>query len=294
MRSSLVNNQDMLSKKIFFLVAIFIGLISQASAQSALEDWPYEKPGVKERKVIPHRYTREANMKFHKRIHRVVDTREKQNLPMHWPRNPFYNIIYEAAVKSPGSEGALTPYSSDSLTLGSFYTQEEVLERGSSEYVTQIQNPNNPEDPYDFIDTTIRIEFLPNQIKKYRIMEDWVFDYNYSDFRPIIKAIAPLFNLTVSGAELGEIPLFWVRMEELRPILVNQEVFNPFNDAARLSFDDWFEMRMFSSYIVKESNVWDSDIKKFEEYEDDGLAALLKSEAIKNDLFIFEHDVWEY
>jgi gliding motility associated protien GldN len=284
----------MLSKRIFFLVAIFIGLLSQASAQSAEEDWPYEKPGVKERKVIPHRYTREANMKMHKRIHRVIDTREKNNLPMHWPRNPFYNIIYEAAIKTPGSEGALTPYRSDSLILGSFYTQEEVLERGSSEYVTQIQNPNNPDDPYDFIDTTIRIDFLPDQIKKYRIMEDWVFDYNYSDFRPIIKAIAPLFQLVVSGAELGEIPLFWIRMEEFRPILVNQEIFNPYNDAARLSFDDWYEMRMFSSYIVKESNVWDSDIKKFEEFEDDGLAALLKAEEIKNDLFIFEHDVWEY
>ncbi|MCB0734389.1 MAG: gliding motility protein GldN [Bacteroidetes bacterium] len=273
---------------------MFLGLASTGVAQSKLEDWPYKKSAVMERKVIPHRYTREANVKYHKRIHRIIDTREKQNLPMHWPRNPFYNIIYEAATASPGSEGAVTPYTSDSLTLGSFYTQEEVLDRGGSEFVTQVQNPMNPDDPYDFIDTTIKIPFTPDLIKKYRIMEDWIFDYNYSDFRPTIKAIAPMFNLVVSGAELGEIPLFWVRMEELRPILVNEEIFNPFNDAARLSFDDWFEMRMFSSYIVKESNVWDMDIKKFEEFEDDGLAALLKAEEIKNDLFIFEHDVWEY
>jgi gliding motility associated protien GldN len=284
----------MVSKKVFFVLTMLVGLSFQSWAQSKLEDWPYEKPGVMERKVIQHRYTREANVKYHKRIHRIIDVREKQNLPMHWPRNPFYNVIYEAATKIPGSEGSVTPYTSDSLTLGSFYTEDEVKERGSSEYVTQVQNPNNPDDQYDFIDTTIRIDFMPNQIKKYRIMEDWVFDYSYSDFRPIIQAIAPLFNLTVSGAELGEIPLFWVRMEELRPILVNEEVFNAYNDAARLSFDDWFEMRMFSSYIVKESNVWDMDIKRFEEYEDDGLAALLKAEEIKNDLFIFEHDVWEY
>ena len=75
---------------------------------------------------------------------------------------------------------------------------------------------------------------------------------------------------------------------------VNQEIFNPYNDAARLSFDDWFEMRMFSSYIVKESNVWDDDIKYYEENQDNPFASLLKSEAIKNDLFIFEHDLWEY
>ncbi|MBI1305803.1 MAG: gliding motility protein GldN [Bacteroidetes bacterium] len=285
----------MLKARVLTVSLLIMASFFSASAQSSLEDWPYEKSGVKERKVIPHRYTREGNIKYHKRIHRVIDTREKQNLPMHWPKNPFYNIIYEAGIKQPGSEGYVTPYSSDSLIMGGILTPEEVKAKGTTEFITQVPaDPNNPDDIYNLVDTTITVQFEPKQIKKYRIMEDWVFDYNYSDFRPIIKAIAPLYPLIVSGVDLGEVPLFWVRMEELRPILVNEEVFNPFNDAARLSFDDWFEMRMFSSYIVKESNVWDADIKELEEFRDDGFAALLKSEEIKNDLFIFEHDVWEY
>jgi len=281
-------------RKILLGIMAFVLVSTVAVGQSHEEDWTYDKTAVVERKVIPHRFTREANVKFHKRIHRIIDTREKQNLVMHWPRNPFYKIIYDAALAGPNKEGGVTCYTSDSLSLGMMYTEDEVKERGGSEFVTQIQNPENPDDEYDLIDTVMKIPFESREIKKYRIMEDWVFDYNYSDFRARIIAIAPLFNLTSSGIDLGETALFWVKMDELRAILVNVEVFNPYNDAARISFDDWFEMRMFSSYIVKESNEWDSDIKDYEEYKDDGLEALLRAEEIKNDLFIFEHDLWEY
>ena len=85
-----------MGKRVLLLSVFVLGCVLSGMAQSAQEDWTYDKQAVNERKVIPHRYTREANVKYHKRIHRVIDVREKQNLPMHWPKNPFYNIIYEA------------------------------------------------------------------------------------------------------------------------------------------------------------------------------------------------------
>jgi hypothetical protein len=51
---------------------------------------------------------------------------------------------------------------------------------------------------------------------------------------------------------------------------------------------------MFDSYVIKESNEWDVDINQFPEFRDNGVDALLESERVKNDLFIFEHDLWEY
>lgn len=278
-------------KKIFLMSAVLMGIAISSYGQSAQEDWTYGKKAVNERKVIPHRYTREANVKYHKRIHRIIDVREKQNLPMHWPKNPFYNIIYSAATDPDYKYGHVVPYMYDSLENAGFYSEDELTTRGGYEFVTQIPDP---EYPGDYKDTVMIVKFEPKDIRKYRIMEDWLFDYNYSDFRATIIAIAPMFDQKASGVSVGEAALFWVKMDEFRPILVNQEIFNPYNDAARLSFDDWFEMRMFSSYIVKESNVWDYDIKYYEENEDNPFAALLKSEAIKNDLFIFEHDLWEY
>ena len=279
-----------MSKRVLILCLFVSGLFLNVLGQSAQEDWTYDKKAVNERKVIPHRFTREANVKYHKRIHRIIDTREKQNLPMHWPKNPFYNIIYEAATKPDNPYGTVTPYTSDSLENGGQFSPSEVMGRGGYELITQVEDEWG-----DPVDTTIIVPFEQRNIKKYRIMEDWIFDYNYSDFRATIIAIAPQFmQVAGEGVELGEASLFWVKMDEFRPILVNQEIFNAYNDAARLSFDDWFEMRMFSSYIVKESNVWDDDIKYYEENQDNPFSSLLKSEAIKNDLFIFEHDLWEY
>ena len=85
-------------------------------------------------------------------------------------------------------------------------------------------------------------------------------------------------------------PLFWVYYPEARKLLANSEVFNRENDAARLSFDDMFQKRLFGSYIYKESNVYD---RRIEDYRT-GINALLESEKIKEDISNFEHDMWEF
>ncbi len=272
---------------VIFMSLLFVTTALQAQV-SKFEDYTYPHTAVKERKAVPYRYIREANVKWSKRIHRVIDAREKQNKMMHWPRNPFYLLIWNAAM-----DGDVTAYANDSLT--SIKTPEDIMKEVSIESVQQIPNPMNPNDPYDLIDTTIIETLEPQKIEKYRIMEDWIFDYNYSDFRARIIAIAPLISpLTESGIELGELPLYWLKMEDLRDMLSQEEVFNVKNDAARISFDHWFQMRQFSSYIVKESNMYDLDIAMKEEFRDDGVEALLESDRIKNDLFILEHDLWEY
>jgi gliding motility associated protien GldN len=267
------------------LAIVVLVTIGKASAQ--YEDWTFPKTAVAERKVIPYRYIREANVKWSKRIDRVIDVREKMNKLMDWPRSPFYKVIHDNVMNT-----KLTAYRNDSLK--SFYTPEEILKRGTVQNTITIQDKSVPDDESATKDTTITINFDPSTIKKYRIMEDWIFDHNYSDFRAKIIAIAPLFKPVFAGVELGEQPIYWVKMDDLRPILVNVELFNTMNDAARLSYDDFFQMRMFSSYIVKESNVYDLDINLFDEFKDDGIAALLESDRIKNDLFILEHDLWQY
>ena len=273
-------------------LVIFMTLLLVATAADAqvskFEDYTYPHTAVKERKAVPYRYIREANVKWSKRIHRVIDVREKQNKVMHWPRNPFYLIIWNAALN-----GETVAYRNDSLT--SVITPEDITKAVSIEMTVMVPNPDNPDDPYDLIPKEVKETYEPEKIVKYRIMEDWIFDYNYSDFRARIIAIAPLIKLpTESGVELGDVAIFWLKMDELRDKLAQEEVFNTKNDAARMSFDHWFQMRQFNSYVVKESNMYDQDISMFEEFRDDGVEALLESDRIKNDLFILEHDLWEY
>jgi hypothetical protein len=89
-------------------------------------------------------------------------------------------------------------------------------------------------------------------------------------------------------------PVYWLKMDDLRPYLVNLELFNTQNDAARISYDHFFEYRLFDSYVVKRSNMYDYFIRDMEQFKDDNMASLLEGESIKNDLFMFEHDLWEY
>jgi gliding motility associated protien GldN len=279
-------------KKLFSLLLIFTPLMGMGQVVSwdiEYEDWNFEKTAAKEKVIVKHPYLREADVKYSKRIHRVIDTRQKINKVLTWERNPFTKYIHEAVLKN-----EIKAYKSDSLFTATAYTAEEAAKLGGTETTIQIQDPMYPDDEFALIDTTIVEPFEWYNIKKIRVMEDWYFDFKHSVFKPRIIGLAPLYQPMIEGVLLPEQPLYWLYIEEIRPEMAQMELFNRSNDAARLSIDDFFQMRMFDSYIVKYSNEFDLDINKFEEFENNDLAVLLKGEEIKNDLFIIEHDLWEY
>ena len=271
----------------FAFLSLSIAASSGISAQQNYEDHTYSKDAVKDRQVVPYPHLREADVAYQKRIERIIDSREKQNVVLNWPRNHFGTLIYKNVL-----EGNLPAYRNDSLF--SIYTSEEVQERGVVKEPTQIVDPNNPDDPYALIDTTITTPFDPVKIIKWRIMEDWIFDKKHSTMIVRIIAIAPMYKPNIGGVELPEQPLFWIKYDEARKILVNQELFNRNNDASRISLDHFFQKRMFSSYVIKKSNEFDYALSDYDEFKDNGLALLQESEKIKNELFIMEHDLWEY
>lgn len=74
-------------------------------------------------------------------------------------------------------------------------------------------------------------------------------------------------------------------------MLATNLTINPVNGARQQSFDDLFIKRMFNSYIVKESNMYnDRDISSYLS----GIDAMLESKRIENDIFNYEQDLWEY
>jgi len=148
------------------------------------------------------------------------------------------------------------------------------------------------EPPYDWYDTSYVKEFNPSDVKQIRVKEDWFFDKQRSvmDVRvlglcPIVDDIDP-----TTGIARGKRPLFWIYFPEARPLFAQVEVFNRQNNAERRTLEDIFFKRMFASYIYKEENVYDRWIVEYAR----GLDALLESERIRNELIIFEHDLWEY
>jgi gliding motility associated protien GldN len=274
--------------KVFLLILTSLTLQS-FSQLPAFELPSYHRAVANEGRPIPHRYLGESRVKFSKRIHRVIDGRQKQNKNITWPKNPLNILIWTAVTKGYPETGQPTAYKNDSLT--STMTVQEVYAKASDSIMVPIYNPATQ----STTNTLVPNPFDPSTIKKFRLMEDWIFDAQHSDLKPRIIAIAPLYTMTSqSGIVLGETALFWVKMDELRRVLAQQEIFNTRNDAARMSYDQWFKMRLFASHIVKESNVYDLDIAYQETFSDNGVEALLESDRIKNDLFVLEHDLWAY
>ena len=85
--------------------------------------------------------------------------------------------------------------------------------------------------------------------------------------------------------------VLWVYFPAVRPVFANHEVFNPFNDAERKTFDDIFFKRRFSSYVFQESNVHNN--RPITTYKV-GRDALLEARKIKQFMRYFEHDLWEF
>jgi gliding motility associated protien GldN len=139
--------------------------------------------------------------------------------------------------------------------------------------------------------TVIRNEIYYEDIKRFRVKEMWYFDSKNSKLNVRILGIAPMQDVyDENGNFKYEIPMFWVNYPSARKLLARETVFVTGNEAARMTWEDLFEMRMFSSYIYKEGNVRDARLKDL--YS--GVDLLLEADKIKQEIFNYEHDLWQY
>ena len=163
-------------------------------------------------------------------------------------------------------------------------------------------------DPYGepYLDTIDGIEtfryddpdtmwYNSEDIVEYRLKEDWFFDKSRSEMDVRIIGIAPVvytYETNANGQReiSGKKELFWLYFPHCRYVFNNYYVYNTKNDAYPMSFDDLFWKRRFSSYIYKESNVYDRKIDSYRH----GVDALYESEEITNEIRDFEHDLWSF
>lgn len=236
-----------------------------------------------ERQVLPYEPLREADIPWEKRIWRVLDTREKLNLPFRYPEQPFFTILAEIA-----ENGEIKVFEDDKFK--EMLTADEVGSKLVSMDTSIVYDPVTYEEEVKIT----RSEINPDDIKRYRVKEIWYFDKEASRMRVRILGIAPIkeYYDEDTGAFKYEAPLFWVYYPEAREALSRYTVFNEFNDASVITWYDLFEMRKFSSYIYKKSNV--HDVRLVDIYPNDGIDRLLESQRIESELFNWEHDLWTY
>lgn len=244
----------------------------------------------KDLKPLTYQYIRKDDAFWGKRIWREIDTREKMNLPFRYPASEdngsqmFINILINAIRK--GQVTAFDPID-DRFTTPMTLDQLTMQLQGKVDTVMVTDPVTGKETQQVF-----RNDFDASNIVRFRMKEDWVFDKQTSTMYVRIIGIAPEKAIVnADGSIRAYTPIFWVYYPDLRPVLTRFEVYNPKNYAMRLSWEDVFEMRMFSSYIVKEDNVFDRQIS---DYISDGVRRLEEGERIKNEIFDWEQSLWQY
>jgi len=241
-----------------------------------------KKTLIDERRVLPYEPMREADIFWEKRIWRVIDIREKMNLPFAYPEKPFFTIIMDAAV-----EGDINVYSTDDDKFSFRLEPDEVASMGATVDTVITFDPETYEEQVQ----VVRNEINPEDVKQFRIKEIWYFDEESSVLKQRILGIAPLIDVFDDNGNFRFTkPMFWVYYPDCREVLARHKVFNPGNDASPNSWEDLFEMRFFASYVYKESNVYD---RRLQDYLS-GVDLLLEADKIKQEIFNFEHDLWSY
>ena len=284
----------------FILVMLMVTnlvLVGQAQEPGVIkpptrQDGVYIKENSNTRRAIPYTFLREADVMWSKRVWRQIDLKEKINHPLYYPiapladRKSLYDVLKDGALK----EGIVHCFSSIDDEFRIEYTKgeiEHILEPWDS--TNQVEDVNNPG---TMIAAPIKRPIGSEDITKYQIKEDWFFDKQRSvlDVR-IIGLLVIIAKKSEGGGDAGgDKGLFWVYFPEIRPLLANQEVYMRHNDSERRTLEDIFWKRMFSSYVIKESNVYDRMISEYTS----GINALFEAERVKDDIFKFEHDLWHF
>lgn len=266
--------------------------IGDSVAPSLRNDNAIDRQLVRERVPLAYENIREDDAVYRQRVWREIDTREKMNLPFRYAANEdngnqrFISILYNAI-----QSGDITVFSGDDDRFTIPLTKEQVSQTITGGLDTvPVVDLNGETTGYEARQRMIE----PDSIYRFRLKEEWIFDKESSRMFVRILGIAPVMRkYTSTGMDVGDITLFWAYYPDLRPTLAKYEVYNGNNYAGRMSWEELFESRFFSSYITKSTidNAFDRSLK---EYIKDPLFRLLEGENIKDKIFNYEQDLWSY
>ena len=264
--------------------------------KSMRRDDAFDKSSVNDIVPLAYEHLRWDDALFSEKVWRELDLREKMNQTFRYKSDDdngdqrFISILLKA-VRS----GQVTAFSSSDDRFTTPLSSQEIaqLTAGGEADTTPVRDPNDPNKIVKYVVT--QASFDPDKVVKLRIKEEWIFDREASRMFVRILGIAPLkTEYLPNGQERGTSVMFWVYYPDLRPILAKHEVYNPKNlGYGRMTWEELFESRMFSSYITK-STLDNPSNKTIKNMVKDPILALLEGDNVKDRIFNYEQDLWSY
>lgn len=312
--------------KKFCVLAFLMMTISAVNAQHYINSFFDDKGSARiqtveysaARDTIVTTFHRQDDIVWARYVYRIVDMRYKQNFPLYFPTrydDPDYRSLFKVIVDAivdgmpvyqKGMDQLKPDFSEpmDRSLLPSVFLADDPAEDFSDDPTHyDISSSDAMLLHYDSINDELSFHFYPyegfvrNQLK-YLIQEVVFFDRHTSRLHTKIIAIAPMQsdkimtrdNSNILGSVL-ESMLFWIAWDELRPYMAMQYTIPSQNETKRLTFDEFFQKHLYTSYVLGEGNMYNRMIT---EYSADEEAIKREQKRIETELLNFEQDLWEY
>jgi gliding motility associated protien GldN len=282
-----------MKKLLLIITLVLAGAASDNLLKAQVIDGAYNKKTTVDRKPAPLPIIRESDAVWSKTVWRIIDLREKSNQHLYYPtreiqgRNNLFNTLLKG-IEDKRITAFDAQINDNEFKEPITYNQvrQQFGDSVKSIKVTDINTGNE-------IDSLIQTDIPTQEVKQLEVKEVWYFDKQKSTLQVRILGICPIrvFKKDPNDSIFVRKRLFWVYYPEIRNVLAKKESLNEFNGARSLSFDDIFLTRRFDGYIVKEENAYNN--RSIEEYAA-GEYAFKESERIKNSIFDYEQDLWEY
>ena len=249
-------------------------------------------------------------------VYRIIDMRFKQNYQLYTPvsaEDPVYSSLFRTMLRAiekgmPVYEkssivGDIRPYFNLSPMpkemIPTVLNTDRTGELGDGNIATSeymLLNYDSISDKMTFNGYSYN-SFVRNQLK-FMIQEIIFFDKHYSRMYSKLLAIAPMNvdnaniydGMSVMEALYGQI-LFWVPFDAFRPHMAQQYVTPRGSNSARVTFDDFFIQKKYSSYLVGVDNIYSRMIPEigttYEEIQKE-------QKRVETELLNVEQDLWEY
>ena len=252
-----------------------------------------QKPGVTQRMETFYQEseTPESDLQWMRVIYRQLDLQKEANAPLYFPEEPtegeesLFRIILRLLANN-----QVEAY--EYLDGREVFTEQyrikvkDMLDRFHILYTdAKGSTEKNPK-------FTIEESDVPaNEVLSYYILERWEFDSRHNRTVTKVQAICPVLHRAGDfGGEPIKYPMFWIKLEALRPYLSQQPIFiSDDNNLAKYTYDDYFQLNMYDGEIYKTRNLANKSMMQMYPDPDDLKRA---QDSIQNRLENFDKKLW--
>lgn len=253
-------------------------------------------------------------------VYRVIDMRDKANNQLYYPIVPnsryksLLRLILEIAAKD-----SIKAYEKKDEDIQPAWEKEPIPSSKLGEYFVdcdwdsvEVKVKKTPLFVKDKLTNKLTVNdygysaYATRQVK-FLVQEIVFFNKHYSRMYTKTIAIAPIYTyseMNVTKLNTGGITktpeniwnyfqssvVCWFLYDKLRPFLVRQLLIPNGNESQRFTYDDFFTQRLYNSYILGDSNMFDKVLLRT---YSDPTSLRREQKRIEDEIMDIEQDVWE-